>query len=181
MESDDECCNEKILEDDEFCCNQEKAINQDALDGSNGNLVGDAEQVCKTENNNKCYIRRLCSDGDGNEEHGEDGDTSVSCNHEIICATAIVHSCNKDRPNNNCQDECLTEDPPAESCENGDGVVNGECGDDGTCLAGIYTAIPGWGDYWSCLGSDQPVGDDVMCTPDPVNGACGAEVGSCDA
>lgn len=122
----------------------------------------------------------MCSDGDGNEQHGEDGDASVSCNHEIICATAIVHSCNKDRPNNNCQDECLTENPPAESCENGVGVVNGVCGDNGTCLVGIYTAIPGWGDYWACLGSDNPVGNDATCTPDPVNGKCGVELGSCD-
>lgn len=45
MEEGDECCNEEILEDDEFCCamepkeDQQGPTNPDALDGSNGELI----------------------------------------------------------------------------------------------------------------------------------------------
>jgi hypothetical protein len=142
MEEGEECCNDKILEDDEFCCTKGEADNSDE---AQGDLIGEEEDICNEGDvvNDKCFVRRLCADGDGNEEHGEDGDASVTCNYEVLCATAIVHSCNKDRPNNNCQDECLIEDPPPEWCENGEGVVDGKCGDTGTCLAGIYAAIPG--------------------------------------
>ena len=70
-----------------------------------------------------------------------------------------MHSCNKDRPNVNCQDECRTTEvgyiPPA-WCMVGGGI-DGLCGATyPICLLGTSDVTAGIITQWMCLGSDVP-------------------------
>lgn len=112
-----ELCNGVELKDEEFCCRDADVTNPNAKNDANG-IFGDDELLCQSNNgSNKCFARRLCVDvATMQEEHGEDGDAGVECMYELKCATAIVHSCNMNRPNSNCQDECLTGVLPPAQC-----------------------------------------------------------------
>ncbi|MEI6711248.1 MAG: hypothetical protein WCK88_03295 [bacterium] len=63
-----------------------------------------------------------------------------------------MHSCDRGRPNINCQNECLAQPKPA-FCNT---IINGVCGQNPfTCLAAFPggVAVPGVPTNWWCIGS----------------------------
>jgi hypothetical protein len=104
--------------------------NPDIANESNG-FVGSDQEVCDGDKGHKCFAQRICWDTNAdNRVGGENHDASVECKHKLTCATAIVHTCRTDRLNNNCQDECLTQDPPPPGCDGGGCISKGS---DGSC------------------------------------------------
>lgn len=133
MEDGDVCCDDTILQDEEFCCKTGEVENPEVRNESTGS-VGPEEIICDGAKNHKCFAQKICWDSNTDQRvHGEDGGTESSCKDKLTCATAIVHVCNKDRLNNNCQDECLTQTPPPAGCDDGE---DGVCGNPSGCDAG---------------------------------------------
>lgn len=182
----EECCAWKVLSDTEICCKE-----SDFWAGAAGALVGEDEIICDSNRNEQCFQRRLCADWNLNEVHGEKGDPDgpgdfASCNHELVCATAIVHSCDPDRPNNNCQDECLLNTERPMWCNT---IINGTCLGLNMMWCFMWTeeAIIWFPLNNLCIGSpadpstdpDTPAGGIAICGIEPKDGRCGAEPNNC--
>lgn len=162
MKPGEECCNSTIINPDkEYCCDQDKADQENANEKQGIRFMDanhTAEMVCSKERQPRCFNRRLCLDVDGKEVHGEDGNPDpndpdyADCNYEVLCAFAIMHSCDENRPNRNCQDECLALPKPA-FCNT---IINGVCDTPlYMCLAAFPNGIPvpDVPTNWWCIGS----------------------------